>query len=91
MPSPRDQRRRRILRLLWGAIAVLYVVSIPWYRRGGDAPALWLGLPDWVAVAVGCYLAVAVPNAAAWLLAEVPDAEPDTERDARRDGPEDAP
>lgn len=66
---------------------MLYVVSIPWYRRGGDAPALWLGLPDWVAVAVGCYLAVAVLNAAAWLLAEVPDAEPAAERD----GPEDAP
>ncbi len=33
-----------------------------------------LGLPDWVAVAVLCYVAAAVLNAAAWLLTDVPDA-----------------
>jgi hypothetical protein len=31
------------------------------------------GLPDWVAVALGCYLAAAFCNALAWLLTDVPD------------------
>ena len=54
-------------------IVVLYGVSVPWYREA-DAPLrLLFGLPDWVAVALACYVGVAVLNAAAWLLAEVPD------------------
>jgi hypothetical protein len=55
------------------AIVVLYGVSIPWYREGGTEAETWLGLPDWVAVAVACYLAIAVLNAIAWLGTEVLD------------------
>ncbi len=40
-------------------------------RRG--ALRIWLGLPDWVAVALLCYLAAAVVNAVAWLITDVPD------------------
>ncbi|MEM9176352.1 MAG: hypothetical protein AAGC67_14080 [Myxococcota bacterium] len=61
---------RRICLVL---IGVLYVVSVPWYREGGQAPAIWLGLPDWVAVSVLCYGAVAVLNAIAWSATEVHD------------------
>ena len=70
---PRPGGRARLRRALLAAIGVLYVVSIPWYRTPGAEPELWLGLPDWVAVAVGCYAAVAVLNAAAWLLSDVRD------------------
>ena len=64
---------RRALLLI---IALLYVVSIPWYRATGEPTAIWWGLPDWVAVAIGCYVAVAVLNAVAWLLTDVRDPEP---------------
>jgi len=70
---PRPAGRARLRRALLAAIGVLYVVSIPWYRTPGAEPELWLGLPDWVAIAVGCYAAVAVLNAAAWLLSDVRD------------------
>jgi hypothetical protein len=66
-------RRRRLRGALLCAIGVLYALSIPWYRDAGE-PALVFGLPDWVAVAVACYAAVAVLNAIAWLLTDVPDA-----------------
>ena len=68
--------RRRLRRGLLAAIALLYALSIPWYRTPGDAPAIWLGLPDWTAVAVACYAAVAVLNALAWLLTDIEDPEP---------------
>lgn len=64
---------RRLLLLL---VAVLYVLSIPWYRRGGDPAPLWFGLPDWVTVALLCYAGAAFSNALAWLLTEVPDDDP---------------
>jgi hypothetical protein len=67
---------RRFRLLLLAIIAVLYLISIPWYREAGEAPAIWLGLPDWVAVALGCYFAAAVLNAVAWLLTDVPDEDP---------------
>ncbi len=71
-------RRRSIARrLLLSLIAVLYVVSIPWYREPGVLPEIWLGLPDWVTVALACYVGVAVCNAIAWWLTEVPDEGPD--------------
>ena len=69
----------RVRRVLLALIALLYVVSIPWYRASGAEPAIWLGLPDWVAVAVGCYVAIAVLNCAAWLLADFEDP-PERER-----------
>lgn len=59
------------------AIFVLYGISIPWYREGGTAAETWLGLPDWVAVAVVCYVAIAVLNAIAWLGTDVADDEPE--------------
>jgi hypothetical protein len=64
---------RRFRLLLIALIGVLYLISVPWYREAGEAPAIWFGLPDWVAVALGCYLAAAALNAVAWLITDVPD------------------
>ena len=72
--EPARRRRRRRLRVaLLCAIGLLYVFSVPWYRATGDEVGLVFGLPDWVAVALGCYVAVACLNAVAWLLTEVGD------------------
>jgi hypothetical protein len=55
------------------SIVLLYVVSVPWYREA-DAPLrIWLGLPDWVTVALLCYVGVAIVNAVAWVVTDVPD------------------
>lgn len=62
--------------VLLAVIGLLYGISIPWYRTSGEAPGLILGLPDWVAVALGCYVAAAVLNALAWLVTEVRDDDP---------------
>jgi len=67
---------RRFRFLLIALIGVLYLISVPWYRQAGDAPEIWLGLPDWVAVALGCYLAAAALNAVAWLLTDLSDQHP---------------
>lgn len=67
------------MRWLGLAILGLYVLSIPWYREPGAVPTVVLGLPDWVAVALGSYVAVAVLTALAWLRASFED------EDARRD------
>lgn len=72
-------RRRRLRRLLFGLIGVLYAVSIPWYRTGGAESGVVLGLPSWVALAILCYVAAAIANSAAWLLTDVPDAPEDEE------------
>ena len=47
-------------------VLALYVLSIPWYRTPGATPTIVFGVPDWVAVAVACYLAIAVITAIAW-------------------------
>lgn len=79
--------RRRLRQLLLLGIALLYVVSVPWYRRGGAEPDVWLGLPGWVTVALLCYAGVALLNAVAWLLTDVPEAEPgDAARAGARSG-----
>lgn len=65
--------RRRWRRLLLAAVGVLYVASVPWYREPGAEASVVLGLPDWVAVAVGCYVGVAVLNSIAWLLTDLRD------------------
>ena len=57
-------------------IGALYVLSVPWYRSAGEAPAVWFGLPDWVAVALACYGAVAVLNALAWWATDFRDEPP---------------
>ena len=54
---------RRLRLVLIATVILLYVVSVPWYRGAGESPELWWGLPDWVAVAVACYVAIAVLNA----------------------------
>ncbi len=69
--------RAKIRAALLGLICVLYVVSVPWYREAGATPAIVLGLPDWVAVALGCYLGVAVLNSVAWLLTDLRDPDED--------------
>ena len=64
---------RRVRYGLLVAIGLLYIASVPWYRAT-DAPLrLWLGLPDWVAVALLCYIAAAVLNAIAWGFTRVED------------------
>lgn len=65
--------------LCLGLVGLLYVVSVPWYRDT-DAPLrVWLGLPDWVAVALLCYVGVAIANALAWSWTDVFD-DPEEER-----------
>ena len=71
MSEPRG--RRRLRGALFALIALLYVLSVPWYRQTGSEVGMLFGLPDWVAVALGCYLAAACCNALAWLLTDVPD------------------
>ncbi|MFQ5513603.1 MAG: hypothetical protein ACE5FG_04140 [Myxococcota bacterium] len=66
----------RLRAILLSLIASLYVISIPWYREPGAAPELLLGLPDWVTVALLCYAGVAVLNALAWLLTDIPEGPP---------------
>lgn len=68
--------RRRWRRVLLLAITGLYVLSIPWYRETGALPAIWLGLPDWVAVALGCYVGAALLNALAWWISDIEEAPP---------------
>ena len=68
---------RRLRPLLLALIGLAYLASIPWYRQPGSEPRIWLGLPDWVLVALACYVLAALLNAAAWLVTEVRDAPPD--------------
>jgi len=71
--GPGRAGRRRVRLLLRARIALLYIVSVPWYRSAAETPRVILGLPDWVAVALACYVAAAFLNAGAWLLTEVRD------------------
>ena len=68
---------RRLRPICLVLIGVFYGLSVPWYREPGETPALWLGLPDWVAVAVLCYVAVAVLNSLAWLGTDFQDPPPE--------------
>jgi hypothetical protein len=68
--------RERIRLGLLAAIALLFVVSIPWYRETGAVSELVWGLPAWVTVALGCYVGVALLNSLAWALTDVRDEEP---------------
>ena len=76
MRYPRAMARPILRRLLLAGVLLLYALSIPWYRAAGAEPSIWLGLPDWVAVALLCYAGAAVLNAGAWLLTEVRDPPP---------------
>ncbi|MFP6662880.1 MAG: hypothetical protein VCC00_01595 [Deltaproteobacteria bacterium] len=64
--------RARLRRILFVCIAALYVLSVPWYRSSSAPVEIVFGLPDWVAVAIGCYVLVALLNSAAWLLQDAP-------------------
>ena len=67
------RQRRAVHFVCMVSIVLLYVVSVPWYREA-DAPLrIWLGLPDWVTVALFCYVGVAIVNAVAWIVTDVPD------------------
>ena len=72
--------RARLRRLLLCGVVLLFLLSVPWYRDASSEPVLWLGLPDWVAVALLCYAAAAVLNAAAWLLTDLRDAPDEDDR-----------
>lgn len=98
-PSPQSSRvgpgsgparagRRWTRRVLLVLIGALFVASVPWYRpaSGGDPPGMLLGLPDWVAVALACYVAAAFLNAGAWLLTDLRDAPKDWEHPSPGDG-----
>jgi hypothetical protein len=75
-------RRRAIHLLCMLAIALLYVVSVPWYRDVDEPLKLWFGLPDWVAVALLCYVGVAILNGIAWSVVDVSD-DPDESEASR--------
>ena len=65
--------RRWVHRISMLVIALLYVISVPWYRQTDEPLRLWLGLPDWVTFALLCYVGVAFVNALAWTVADVSD------------------
>ena len=65
--------KRNLRGFLLICIGALFVLSIPWYRSSGGPVQLVWGLPDWVAVALSCYVGVAVLNSLAWLLSEFED------------------
>ncbi len=65
--------RARARRGLFLVIGALFIVSVPWYRETGAPVEIVWGLPDWVAVALGCYIVVAILNGIAWLITETPD------------------
>jgi hypothetical protein len=73
------RQRRAVHFVCMVLIALLYVISVPWYREDEAPLRLWLGLPDWVAVALLCYVGVAIVNAVAWVVTEVPDAVEESE------------
>jgi hypothetical protein len=68
-----SSNRRRLYWACLVVIGLLYLISVPWYRDPAEPLTLWLGLPDWVTVAVLCYVGVAIVNAVAWYLTDVPD------------------
>ncbi len=82
----RRVRRRRTLRtVLLGLIGLLFAASIPWYRDPEAPLRIWLGLPDWAAVALVSYALAALANAAAWRLTPIDDGgQPPDRRGAAR-------
>ncbi|MFP6655370.1 MAG: hypothetical protein VCB25_07060 [Myxococcota bacterium] len=72
-------RRRRLYFGCLIGIAVLYVLSVPWYRDLDQPLVLWLGMPDWVTLALLCYVGVAILNSLAWSIVELSDDVNDSE------------
>lgn len=82
----RTARDRKIIHLVcMSLIAALYIASVPWYRSDDEPLRIWLGLPDWVAVALLCYVGVAIVNAIAWSVRDISDdLEPPVDHEAPR-------
>ena len=74
--KPGRIRRIGLRPVLLALIAVLYAISIPWYRGDDQELRLLLGLPDWVAVAILCYALVAVLNSVVWMRTSIDDDAP---------------
>ena len=74
--KPGRIRRVGLRPVLLALIAVLYAISIPWYRGDDQELRLLLGLPDWVAVAILCYALVAVLNSVVWMRTPIDDDAP---------------
>ena len=85
MSDPRVRRRVHFACMI--VIALLYLVSVPWYRDAEAPLRLWLGLPDWVAVALLCYVGVAMANALAWIVSDVSDGADDADDPDRAQDP----
>jgi len=76
-PSSKGQAGKSRLRTgFLVCIGILYCISVPWYRSDSQELELFLGLPDWVAVAVICYGLVAILNSLAWVQTSVEDDAP---------------
>ena len=67
------RKRSRFRLFLLGLVFLLFVFSVPWYRGDSEGLRLVLGLPDWVAVALGCYGVAAILNSLAWLWTDIDD------------------
>ena len=67
------RKRSRIRLFLLGLVFLLFVFSVPWYRGDPEGLSLVLGLPNWVAVALGCYGVAAILNSLAWLWTDIDD------------------
>jgi hypothetical protein len=63
--------------LLLAAIALLYGISIPWYRGEEAAATDLFGVPGWVGVALICYVAATFLCAWVWMLTDVHDDPPE--------------
>jgi hypothetical protein len=85
MSDPRVRRRVHFGCMI--VIALLYLVSVPWYRDAEAPLRVWLGLPDWVAVALLCYVGVAMANAVAWIVSDVSDDADDPDQSQDHEAP----
>ncbi|WP_252178241.1 hypothetical protein [Endozoicomonas sp. 4G] len=54
----------------------LLILSVPWYRTPGATPKIYLGMPDWVVLALSCYILVIFINLLLWVSRDDPP-EPD--------------
>ena len=72
-PGTAGAPKRGLRRWLLCLIGLLYLLSVPWYRDGDAELRLIFGLPDWVAVALGCYVAIAILNCIVWLRTDIDD------------------
>lgn len=76
MESGVARKRSRFRLFLLGLVFFLFVFSVPWYRGDPEGLHLVFGLPDWVAVALGCYGLAALLNSLAWLWTDIDDEAP---------------